>query len=135
MELPLLVGTSPTKKHPQSTPDNATIIVLEALPPSPSLSREKGPSYTNPTKPTPPYGRLSSTDSEVWFLFLKIYFLLFIFNVFFFIIIYYYYLILIIYKIYIYDITGSTDEPWTGNFFSSMTGLVMKTLENPLIFA
>ena len=31
-------------------------------------------------------------------------------------------------KCYIYDMTGSTSEPWTGNFSGSMTGPVLKTL-------
>ena len=44
------------------------------------------------------------------------------------------FLILIKYKLYIYDITGSTtdstSEPWTDNFSGSMFDLVLKTLAN-----
>ena len=43
-----------------------------------------------------------------------------------------YFLILIKYKLYIYDVTGSTtdptSEPWTGNFFASMSDPILKTL-------
>ena len=42
------------------------------------------------------------------------------------------FLILIKYKLYIYDVIGSTisstNEPWTNNFFDSISNLILKTL-------